>query len=67
VVVSLEVVEHVYRLRTYAKTVFDLLEPGVRFVLSTPYYGYLKNLARAVSAAFRRSLNQSMIAVAQKP
>lgn len=48
-VLSLEVVEHLYEPRTYAKTVFDLLEPGGRFVLSTPYHGYLKNLALAVT------------------
>ena len=48
-VTSLEVVEHLYEPRTYAKTVFDLLEPGGRFVLSTPYHGYLKNLAMAVT------------------
>lgn len=49
VVLSLEVVEHLYAPRTYAKTVFDLLEPGGRFVLSTPYHGYLKNVVLAVT------------------
>lgn len=51
VVISLEVVEHVYAPRTYAKTVFDLLEPGGRAILSTPYHGYFKNLAMALSGA----------------
>lgn len=49
VVVSLEVVEHVYAPRSYAKTLFELTEPGGRAVLSTPYHGYMKNLALAVS------------------
>lgn len=49
VVLSLEVVEHVYAPRHYARTLFDLLEPGGRAILSTPYHGYWKNLALALS------------------
>jgi 2-polyprenyl-6-hydroxyphenyl methylase/3-demethylubiquinone-9 3-methyltransferase len=49
VVLSLEVVEHVYSPRSYAKTLFDLVEPGGIALVSTPYHGYLKNLALAFS------------------
>jgi len=49
VVVSLEVVEHVYTPRVYARTVFDLLESKGVAILSTPYHGYWKNLALAVT------------------
>ena len=49
VVVSLEVVEHVYAPRDYAATLFDLLEPGGTAIVSTPYHGYLKNLALALT------------------
>ena len=49
VVVSLEVVEHVYAPRNYAATLFDLLEPGGMAIVSTPYHGYLKNLALAIT------------------
>jgi 2-polyprenyl-3-methyl-5-hydroxy-6-metoxy-1,4-benzoquinol methylase len=49
VVLSLEVVEHVYAPRLFAKTVFDLLLPGGTAVISTPYHGYWKNLALALS------------------
>lgn len=49
VVLSLEVVEHVYAPRDYAATLFDLVEPGGRAILSTPYHGYWKNLALAVT------------------
>ena len=49
VVISLEVVEHVYAPRDYARTLFDLVEPGGTAVVSTPYHGYLKNLALALS------------------
>ena len=48
-VVSLEVVEHVYAPREFAKCVHDLLEPGGHALISTPYHGYLKNLALAVT------------------
>lgn len=49
VVLSLEVVEHVYSPRQYAGCVYDLLKPGGVAVISTPYHGYLKNLALALS------------------
>jgi 2-polyprenyl-3-methyl-5-hydroxy-6-metoxy-1,4-benzoquinol methylase len=47
-VVSLEVVEHVYSPRLYARCVYDLLGPGGIAIISTPYHGYLKNLAIAL-------------------
>lgn len=48
-VLSLEVVEHVYFPRKYAATVFNLLEPGGYAVISTPYHGYWKNVALALT------------------
>ena len=53
-VTSLEVVEHVYAPREYAKRVFDLLEPGGVAVISTPYNGYLKNVAIDLLGGFDR-------------
>lgn len=41
-------VEHVYAPRDYAKTLFDLVEPGGMALVSTPYHGYWKNLALAL-------------------
>ncbi|TCJ39644.1 class I SAM-dependent methyltransferase [Parafrankia sp. BMG5.11] len=49
VVISLEVVEHVYAPRAYASTLFDLVEPGGKAYISTPFHGYFKNLALALS------------------
>lgn len=49
VVTSLEVVEHVYAPRHYAATLFSLVEQGGTAIVSTPYHGYWKNLALAVS------------------
>ncbi|MBL4813125.1 MAG: class I SAM-dependent methyltransferase [Rhodobacteraceae bacterium] len=48
-VISLEVVEHVYAPRDYAKTLFSLVEPGGLAIVSTPYHGYVKNVALAVT------------------
>jgi 2-polyprenyl-6-hydroxyphenyl methylase/3-demethylubiquinone-9 3-methyltransferase len=49
VVVSLEVVEHLYDPRLYARTLLDLLEPGGTAIISTPYHGYIKNLVLALT------------------
>lgn len=48
-VVSLEVVEHVYAPRDYARSLFDLVAPGGEAIITTPFHGYLKNLALAVT------------------
>ena len=53
-VVSLEVVEHVYDPRKYAATLYDLVEKGGTAIVSTPYHGYWKNLALAVSGKMDR-------------
>jgi 2-polyprenyl-3-methyl-5-hydroxy-6-metoxy-1,4-benzoquinol methylase len=44
-VISTEVVEHVFLPRIWAKGCLTALKPGGRFVCSTPYHGYVKNLA----------------------
>lgn len=47
-VISTEVVEHLYDPRSYVHGCFRALKPGGRFICSTPYHGYLKNLAIAL-------------------
>lgn len=49
IVLSLEVIEHVYSPAEYVKRVRDLLLPGGVIILSTPYHGYIKNLALALT------------------
>lgn len=49
VVISLEVVEHLYDPRAFAQTLFDLVEPSGAAIVSTPYHGYWKNLAMALT------------------
>ena len=51
-VISLEVVEHCYWPRVFAKTVFSLLRPGGVAIISTPFHGYWKNLAIALAGKF---------------
>jgi 2-polyprenyl-3-methyl-5-hydroxy-6-metoxy-1,4-benzoquinol methylase len=47
-VISTEVVEHVFLPRLYVKNCFRFLKPGGILIISTPYHGYLKNLALAL-------------------
>lgn len=45
VVVSTEVIEHLYLPRELPRFARSVLRPGGRLLLTTPYHGYLKNLA----------------------
>ena len=45
VVVSTEVVEHLYAPHELVRFAFAALRPGGRFIITTPYHGFLKNLA----------------------
>ncbi len=49
IVISLEVVEHLYAPRVFAKTLYDLVEPAGTAIISTPHHGYWKNLALALT------------------
>jgi len=50
-VISTEVVEHLYAPRPYVRGCYDALRVGGRFICSTPYHGYLKWVALAMSGA----------------
>ncbi len=49
VVISTEVVEHCYAPRLWAAAAYASLKPGGLFLCSTPYHGYLKNCALALT------------------
>jgi len=51
-VTSLEVIEHLYAPREFLRRVRDALAPQGLLILSTPYHGYLKNVAVAVTGRF---------------
>jgi 2-polyprenyl-3-methyl-5-hydroxy-6-metoxy-1,4-benzoquinol methylase len=53
-VVSTEVIEHVYAPDQMVRVCWEALKPGGRFVVTTPYHGYLKNLAIALTGRFDR-------------
>jgi 2-polyprenyl-3-methyl-5-hydroxy-6-metoxy-1,4-benzoquinol methylase len=43
-VVSIDVIEHMYRPRELIEVAAKILRPGGALILCTPYHGYLKNL-----------------------
>ncbi|MHB1231533.1 MAG: class I SAM-dependent methyltransferase [Burkholderiales bacterium] len=47
-IISTEVVEHLYDPRRYVRFCRAALKPGGEIMISTPYHGYLKNLVMAV-------------------
>jgi 2-polyprenyl-3-methyl-5-hydroxy-6-metoxy-1,4-benzoquinol methylase len=53
-VVSLEVIEHCMDPHAFAKAFLSLIAPGGIGFLSTPYHGYLKNLALAATGTMDR-------------
>jgi 2-polyprenyl-6-hydroxyphenyl methylase/3-demethylubiquinone-9 3-methyltransferase len=54
VVISTEVVEHLFQPAEWATTCFAALRPGGRLICLTPYHGYLKNLAIALTNTWDR-------------
>ena len=49
VVLSSDVIEHLYRPSDLLDAAFSLLKPRGHLLVGTPYHGYLKNVALAVS------------------
>ncbi len=54
VIISTEVIEHLYDPRGFLRNIRSLLKPGGTLVLTTPYHGYLKNLLLAITGKFDR-------------
>lgn len=48
-VISSDVIEHLYRPSDLLEAAQSLLKPGGQLLIGTPYHGYLKNLALAAS------------------
>src|SRR5436189_41464 len=57
IVVSTEVVEHLYAPRVWARACFQALKQGGRFICTTPYHGYWKNLAISLLGHWDKHLN----------
>lgn len=55
-IVCIEVIEHLYSPATFASRAMAALPPGGLLVVSTPYWGYLKNIVLAVTNRIDRAL-----------
>jgi 2-polyprenyl-3-methyl-5-hydroxy-6-metoxy-1,4-benzoquinol methylase len=53
-VVSSDVVEHLYRPADLLEAAYSLLKPTGQILLTAPYHGYLKNLALSLTARMDR-------------
>lgn len=51
-VVSTEVIEHLYAPEAFLHGCFEALRPGGRLLISTPYHGWLKNVMVAATGRF---------------
>lgn len=56
-VIAVEVIEHLYSPRTFVRRAVEALRPGGTLVVTTPYWGYFKNVALAVSGRMDRALS----------
>lgn len=56
-VISTEVIEHLYDPRSYLAGCISALRPGGKLVCSTPYHGYLKNLTIALAGKWDTHAN----------
>jgi 2-polyprenyl-3-methyl-5-hydroxy-6-metoxy-1,4-benzoquinol methylase len=55
-IVSVEVIEHLYSPRDFVRRAHEALRPGGLFVVTTPYWGYLKNIALALTNRIDQAL-----------
>ena len=56
-IVSVEVIEHLYSPRVFVRRTFEALRPGGLLIVTTPYWGYLKNVALALTNRMDSSLS----------
>ena len=55
-VIAIEVIEHLYSPKTFVRRVGEALVPGGLVIVTSPYWGYLKNVALAVTNRLDRNL-----------
>jgi 2-polyprenyl-3-methyl-5-hydroxy-6-metoxy-1,4-benzoquinol methylase len=56
-ITCLEVLPHTYRPRIELEKLFDVMRPGAVLMISTPYHGYLKLLALALTGKMEKHLD----------
>ncbi len=57
IIISLEVIEHLYNPQKYVQLANKLLPVGGRLIMSTPYNGWLKNVALSLTNNMDRHWN----------
>lgn len=55
-IVAVEVIEHLYSPKTFVERAYEALPPGGLLVVTSPYWGWLKNIALAVTNRMDRAL-----------
>jgi 2-polyprenyl-3-methyl-5-hydroxy-6-metoxy-1,4-benzoquinol methylase len=55
-IVSVEVIEHLYSPQQFVRRAHASLRPGGLFIVTTPYWGYFKNVLLAVTNRMDRAL-----------
>jgi 2-polyprenyl-3-methyl-5-hydroxy-6-metoxy-1,4-benzoquinol methylase len=55
-VVSVEVIEHLYSPRRFVRAAYEVLPVGGLVIVTTPYWGYWKNIALSVTNRIDRAL-----------
>jgi len=61
IILSIEILEHLYNPIEYLKNVNYWLKQDGVFIISTPYHGYIKNLAIALANRFDKHLDPSQV------
>ncbi len=56
-IISMEVIEHLYSPETYLRNVYNWLNDSGYLILTTPYHGYLKNVLIALFNKFDKHTN----------
>ena len=57
VIISMEVIEHLYSPTQYIQNIYSWLNDKGYLLITTPYHGYLKNVAIAVAHQYDRHCN----------
>lgn len=60
-VISIEVIEHCADPASFCRTARSLIKPGGMFILTTPYHGYVKNLALSVFNRWDTHMNPAWV------
>jgi 2-polyprenyl-6-hydroxyphenyl methylase/3-demethylubiquinone-9 3-methyltransferase len=55
-IIAVEVIEHLYSPQQFVRRVHEALSPGGVFIVTTPYWGYAKNIILALSNRMDRAL-----------